>query len=299
MIFTKKTSIVTKLKNKALPKKSTEFFKNPDTALTVKNLLVELIENDEFENPKMSGAVGDPLGYVISDQSKSVASYSYSSNLSGYKNWIFIITVSNSGKSNDISVLEYNFVASENSVLPPEWIPWSERIEPEDFTEYDVVPYIENDDNLITTEDYQKANLKALQIESEPESEITDPNKNVLDFIELASADTAYKNRIITNQSLKSTLNKWYEGRRGPNSISSSISSENCSTCAYFVKLDGKFGDKFGVCFNTYSSDEGSVISNDHGCGAHSETDNFHSKKLWAQSDFHLDESSIIITGEE
>jgi len=39
------------------------------------------------------------------------------------------------------------------------------------------------------------------------------------------------------------------------------------------VPLQGPLGQVFGVCANAWSPDDGKVVSLDHGCGAHSETD--------------------------
>jgi hypothetical protein len=46
-----------------------------------------------------------------------------------------------------------------------------------------------------------------------------------------------------------------------------------CSTCGYFLPLAGSLRRAFGVCANEWSSSDGRVVSVDHGCGAHSETD--------------------------
>ena len=43
-----------------------------------------------------------------------------------------------------------------------------------------------------------------------------------------------------------------------------------CETCGFFVRLQGQLGVLFGACSNAYSGSEASVVSVDHGCGAHS-----------------------------
>src|SRR5687768_18109890 len=49
--------------------------------------------------------------------------------------------------------------------------------------------------------------------------------------------------------------------------------SASCSSCAYLVHLSGALRQVFGVCANEWSPSDGRVVSLDHGCGAHSETD--------------------------
>ena len=44
-----------------------------------------------------------------------------------------------------------------------------------------------------------------------------------------------------------------------------------CSTCGFFLPLAGSLRRVFGVCANDYSPSDGTVVSVDHGCGAHSE----------------------------
>jgi hypothetical protein len=46
-----------------------------------------------------------------------------------------------------------------------------------------------------------------------------------------------------------------------------------CSTCGYFLPLAGSLRQVFGACGNEWSGSDGQVVSVDHGCGAHSETD--------------------------
>jgi hypothetical protein len=50
-------------------------------------------------------------------------------------------------------------------------------------------------------------------------------------------------------------------------------SIEPCSTCAFFVPISGSFRMLFGACANEWSPSDGRVVSVDHGCGAHSQTD--------------------------
>ena len=64
---------------------------------------------------------------------------------------------------------------------------------------------------------------------------------------------------------------RWYEGDHGPRSALASTAPATCLTCGFMVRLSGPLGRVFGVCANQYAPDDGSVVSVDHGCGAHSE----------------------------
>ena len=58
-----------------------------------------------------------------------------------------------------------------------------------------------------------------------------------------------------------------------PHSDVSAKATARCSTCGYFLPMAGALRSTFGVCANEWSPSDGRVISLDHGCGAHSETD--------------------------
>jgi hypothetical protein len=57
--------------------------------------------------------------------------------------------------------------------------------------------------------------------------------------------------------------------------------------------LAGSLGRVFGVCTNEWSSSDGAVVSYDHGCGAHSETDIVRSGVDWPDNDPLVDDSTI------
>jgi len=64
---------------------------------------------------------------------------------------------------------------------------------------------------------------------------------------------------------------RWYEGDHGPRSALATTAPATCLTCGFMVRLSGPLGRVFGVCANEYAPDDGTVVSVDHGCGAHSE----------------------------
>ena len=101
--------------------------------------------------------------------------------------------------------------------------------------------------------------------------------------------------RILTELGRAQTAQRWYEGPRGPKSLSTKTASGNlCSTCGFFVALQGDLSEMFGVCANKWSPDDGKVVSLDHGCGEHSEIEPPEPSHMWIQSkpafdDLHID----------
>ncbi|WP_052207092.1 DUF3027 domain-containing protein [Sinomonas humi] len=50
----------------------------------------------------------------------------------GYRGWQWYVTVARVSRSKIVTVSELGVLPSENSVLAPEWVPWSERVRPEE-----------------------------------------------------------------------------------------------------------------------------------------------------------------------
>ena len=55
----------------------------------------------------------------------------------------------------------------------------------------------------------------------------------------------------------------------------------------------------FGVCANEWSTDDGKVVSLDHGCGAHSETDTPKERQMWNPADPVVNELDLEIMESE
>lgn len=50
----------------------------------------------------------------------------------GYRGWQWYVTVARVSRSKIVTVSELGVLPSEDSVLAPEWVPWSERVRPEE-----------------------------------------------------------------------------------------------------------------------------------------------------------------------
>lgn len=65
----------------------------------------------------------------------------------GYRGWRWYVTLARVSRSKSPTVSELGILPSEDSVLAPEWVPWSERIRPEDSDEPGATPEREADDD--------------------------------------------------------------------------------------------------------------------------------------------------------
>ncbi|WP_250546138.1 DUF3027 domain-containing protein [Paenarthrobacter sp. DKR-5] len=56
----------------------------------------------------------------------------FESKLPGYGGWLWFATVTRLARSKAVTVSEVGLLPSEKSLLAPEWVPWAERVRPED-----------------------------------------------------------------------------------------------------------------------------------------------------------------------
>ena len=171
--------------------------------------------------------------------------------LSGYRGWRWAVTLSRVPRGRTATVCEMALLPGEEALLAPAWVPWAERLEPGDITRSDRLPRKETDERL------------------EPGWEATgeDADAVALDQLDLG------RPRVLSAQGVSSAAERWYGGDHGPDAEGVRKAHATCSTCGFFLPMAGALRAVFGVCANEWAADDGSVVSLDHGCGAHSETD--------------------------
>lgn len=59
----------------------------------------------------------------------------FESQLPGYQGWQWYAVLTRNSRSKIVTVDELGLLPSEDSILAPEWIPWAERVRPEDEQE--------------------------------------------------------------------------------------------------------------------------------------------------------------------
>lgn len=67
-----------------------------------------------------------------------VVTHLFESRLPGYLGWQWYAVLTRNSRSKVITVNELGLLPSEDSILAPEWVPWAERVRPEDAREEDV-----------------------------------------------------------------------------------------------------------------------------------------------------------------
>lgn len=59
----------------------------------------------------------------------------FESKLPGYAGWHWYAVLTRNSRSKVVTVNELGLLPSEDSILAPEWVPWAERVRPEDAQE--------------------------------------------------------------------------------------------------------------------------------------------------------------------
>ncbi|MDQ3450530.1 MAG: DUF3027 domain-containing protein [Actinomycetota bacterium] len=206
-------------------------------------------------------AVG-PHQRVIAEADR-VVTHVFACHLGGYRGWEWAVTVARASRSRDVTISETVLLPGEGALLAPEWLPWSERIQPGDLSVGEILPTAEDDPRLDPGYVTQARDVRfGGEIEAEPDLDLP----GVLAY-ELGLGRV----HVLSAYGRDDATTRWYEGDRGPTAPVAQAAPGQCSTCGYLVPLGGQLRSVFGVCANAWSPDDGQVVSYDHGCGAHSE----------------------------
>lgn len=218
------------------------------------------------------GEVGEHLGARAEDQ--RLVTHYFASTAPGYVGWTWAVTLARAPRAKVGTVCEVALLPGEGAILPPAWVPWSERLQPGDIGRHDLLPYVADDDRL-------EFGFEATG----------DEDLDQLAIFELGLG----RARVLSPHGRSEAATRWYAGDRGPveradAGRSGERRSRNrqplaqCSTCGFLMLMAGSMRTMFGVCSNEWSPDDGRVVSMDHGCGAHSESDLEPAPSDWPES---------------
>jgi hypothetical protein len=196
------------------------------------------------------GAVGDHLGMEMVEE--RLATHYFACTARAYVGWRWAVSVARVPRSKTVTVCEANLVPGEGALLSPAWLPYAERLAPGDVGPGDVTPLVADDPLL------------------EPGFEATgDEDVDSVALWELGLG----RPRVLSAQGREVAAQRWYDGRSGPHAAVALKAPAPCSSCGFFVPMAGALRSVFGVCANEWSPSDATVVSLDHGCGAHSEVD--------------------------
>jgi hypothetical protein len=194
--------------------------------------------------------VGEHVG--LDHEDERLVAHRFATTASGYVGWVWTVVVARVPRGRTATVCEVALLPGEGALLAQPWVPWSERLRPGDVGPGDVLPYLTDDERL------------------DQGYEVTgDQDADELAIVELGLG----RRRVLSATGRAQAAVRWQAGSHGPMAPTALAASAPCSTCGFLVLLAGSLRAEFGVCANEWSPDDGRVVSMDHGCGAHSETD--------------------------
>jgi hypothetical protein len=210
---------------------------------------LDLAKKAAIEDAGKSDYVGE--FYSIDSDEDRVATYLFEAKLPGYHGWRWGVTVAKIDDSSKPTICDVVLLPGTQALLAPNWVPYSQRIQPGDLGVGDVVPTAPDDERLTPA-------YAAL------------PGEEELDITQLFEFGLG-RARVLSIIGRDAASKRWYEGDRGPRTPIAKAAPKPCVSCGFFIPIAGSLRTAFGVCSNAISPEDARVVSFDHGCGAHSE----------------------------
>lgn len=175
----------------------------------------------------------------------------------GYVGWHWSVTLTRApGENTEITIDEVVLLPGADAIVAPAWLPYKDRVRPGDLGPGDLLLVEDDDARLVPT--WSAGDDEAL----------TEASDEVQQVVNELYAD---KPRTLSIEGRAGAASRWYASDRGPESALAKAVPEQCGSCGFLVRLAGPLAETFGVCANAHANDDGSVVTFNHGCGAHSE----------------------------
>lgn len=237
-------------------------------SIAIENLVESAAHAAVIETADDESAVGGLRG--VAETADGLVSVRYECLLPGYLGWEWTVDVA--VVDGVATVCESALLPGETALLAPEWIPWSDRVRPGDLEPGMVLPYVADDERLV------------------PGYTATgDEDLDAMAIFEFGLG----RERVLAPEAREAVADRWYRGSHGPTATSAVSSAAACATCAFWVPITGTFRVLFGACANEWSPSDGRVVSVDHGCGAHSQTEAERRLSEWPGPDPIVDSGAI------
>ncbi len=196
--------------------------------------------------------VGEHLGCVPGPDDSAeapLALHLFACRTASYSGWLWSVALTRLADEDRVTVDEVALQPGEDALLPPEWLPWRQRLRGDDLGVGDLLPTDPDDDRLVP----------AYVATGDP-----------------AVDDVAYelglgRVRVMSRSGRLEAAERWWEGPTGPDSPMARQAPGRCGDCGFYLTLDGSLRALLGVCGNEYAPSDGRIVAVEYGCGAHSE----------------------------
>ncbi len=198
--------------------------------------------------------VGEHLGVVVEDE--RVVTHFFAAADPGYVGWRWAVTITRAPRQKTVTLNEVVMLPSELAVTAPEWVPWKDRVAPDDLGPGDLVPVADDDPRLVP----------GYLVGDEPLD-----GTSARELREVVFDVGLGRQVVLSVEGREEAADRWYDGEHGPDDPIAKVAPAQCETCGFLVRIRGPLSLQFGVCANVSSPSDGHVVSYDHGCGAHSD----------------------------
>ncbi len=214
---------------------------------------------DEARAAAVAEVGDDEVGESVGTRSdgERVVSHLFACRRPGYRGWHWSVTLARAPRQRHITVDEVVLLPGDDSVVAPPWVPWAERLRPDDLGPGDLLPVDDDDPRLVPG-----------WLAGDPAAEDLVDGGVVR---EVASELGLGRERVLSLEGRDLAAQRWYDGDKGPDTPLAEAAPGRCVSCGFLVRVAGPLGTLFGVCANGSVGDDGSVVSFDHGCGGHSD----------------------------
>lgn len=192
-------------------------------------------------------AVGDHLGHDV--EGERLVTHYFACQLAGYVGWRWAVTVVRASRAKAVTVDECVLIPDAGAMLAPEWVPWEERVKPDDLGPGDLLPIAPDDGRLVPGY----------------------TGVGDADELEVINELGLGREWVLSREGRDDAAKRWYDSDGGPETDIAKAAPAPCRTCAFAIPVAGSLGSTFGVCTNERTPFDGTVISWDHGCGGHSD----------------------------
>ncbi len=208
---------------------------------------VELARAAAVEVAETAEHVGAHLGVEV--EAERLATHRFASTAPGYRGWHWAVTIARVSRGKVATVCEAVLLPGADALLSGEWVPYAQRLAPGDLGVGDLLATAPDDERL------------------EPGYTAAGEDADEVALWELGLG----RARVLSEIGRDDAVDRWYSGEHGPTAPLAEAAPAPCSTCGFVVPMAGVLRLMFGVCANAFSPSDGTVVSYDHGCGAHSE----------------------------
>ena len=116
------------------------------------------VARSAVEGITAASTIGPHLG--AKSEGDRLVTHLFESRLPGYQGWRWFAVLTRNSRSKVVTISELGLLPSEESILAPEWVPWAERVRPEDAQDEEALEG-----------GYKAADAEAVPDTGEPETE--------------------------------------------------------------------------------------------------------------------------------